>query len=73
MDNDALFQWLLGSVGIVVASLTTAVITLWRRIETKSAATISELKNAVDECESDRASLWRHIAKLEDDFNENSK
>ena len=65
VSGDEVFSWLVGSVGVVVAALATAVVTLWQRIESKSAATIKRLQKSVDECESDRASLWRHIAKLE--------
>lgn len=64
-DTD-LIGWLLGSVAIVVATLSGAITVLWSRSEARNAAEIERLQDRASRCENDRAELFRQQVILEE-------
>lgn len=77
--ESSLFGWLLGGVATVVATLATAVATLFKMNEGKNTAAISRQENMItklveqadrlveraDDCEQDRRRLGESVARLE--------
>lgn len=65
-DESHILQWAVAGVGAAFTALTGAVVGLYRRNEKH----IEALQERSEQCEKDRAELWRKIYHLEQRFDE---
>ena len=72
VESQALSGWVLAGVASIIATLSTVVAFLYKRLDANNARTIGVLETRcdllqkkVDECEKDRLDLHRQLAKME--------
>ena len=72
VESQALSGWVLAGVASIIATLSTVVAFLYKRLDANNARTIAALETRcdllqkkVDECERDRLDLHRQMAKME--------
>lgn len=64
MDLNDQIGWILGGIATVLATMATAVTTLWKASESKNAKAIEVLEVRASECERERLTLRTAIAEL---------